>query len=122
MTNHSRTAAELRPGRATRASQVGDRVRELRRQRGLTQAELGAERFSKEYVSQVELGKTRPSAAALEWFGERLGVDPLELAGESSGAVRAACEAAVARAEAAVEAHRYAEAVDALDAARASAR
>src|SRR5262245_64910712 len=46
------------------------------------------DRFSKEYVSQVELGKTRPSPAALEWFAERLGVDRLSLAGESAAAVR----------------------------------
>src|SRR6476659_3777223 len=99
---------------------VGERIRERRIETGLTQAELAGERFSKEYVSQVELGKTRPSAAALEWFAQRLGVDVLELAGESSGAVKAACEAAVARAEAAIEAHRYAEALDGLCSTQAS--
>ena len=116
--------AVIAPGaRATRvkgSSAVGERVRARRIETGLTQAELGGERFSKEYVSQVELGKTRPSAAALEWFVQRLGVDALELAGESSGAVRAACEAAVARAEAAIEAHRYAEALDGLSGTQAS--
>src|SRR4029079_1490160 len=86
---------------------VGARVREARLEIGLTQGELGGSRFSKEYVSQVELEKTRPSAAALEWFAERLGVDALELAGAGSAAVRAACEAAVARAEAEIEGHRY---------------
>ncbi|MGZ4430990.1 MAG: tetratricopeptide repeat protein, partial [Gaiellales bacterium] len=72
--------------------------------------------------SQVELGKTSPSAAALESFAERLGVDRLELAGGSSKAVRAACEAAVARAEAEIEGHRHAEALSELDGARGALR
>jgi transcriptional regulator with XRE-family HTH domain len=97
-----------------RAAGVGERVRELRLERGLTQADLAGDRFSKEYVSQVELGKTRPSPAALQWFAARLGVDPLQLAGESTAAVRFACEAAIARSEAAGESHRAAEALDAL--------
>ena len=50
---------------------VGVRVRALRIDAGLTQAELGGSRFTKEYVSQVELGKTKPSDAALAWFAER---------------------------------------------------
>jgi tetratricopeptide (TPR) repeat protein len=92
--------------RTTRATGVGARVRDARLEAGLTQAELGGSRFSKEYVSQVELGKTRPSPAALDWFAERLHVDRLTLAGESTTAVRAACEAAITRAEAEIEAHR----------------
>jgi tetratricopeptide (TPR) repeat protein len=97
-------------------------VRDARLEAGLTQAELGGSRFSKEYVSQVELGKTRPSPAALDWFAERLHVDRLTLAGESTTAVRAACEAAITRAEAEIEAHRYAEALAELDGARGALR
>src|SRR6476660_7213547 len=108
--------------RRERATGVGARVREARLATGLTQAELGGSRFSKEYVSQVELGKTRPSPAALDWFAERLGVDRLALAGENSAAVRAACEAAIARAEAELERHRDAEALSELDGARAALR
>src|SRR5438105_14936837 len=112
-------------GHGTRASGagsgVGARVREARAAAGLTQAELAGDRFSKEYVSQVELGKTRPSPAALDWFAERLGVDRLSLAGESTAAVRAACEAALTRAEAEIEAHRYAEALAELDTVRGAA-
>ena len=108
--------------RTERALGVGARVRAARLDAGLTQGELGGSRFSKEYVSQVELGKTRPSPAALDWFAERLGVDRLALAGESIAAVRAACEAAVARAEAEIEAHRYGEALSELDSARGALR
>src|SRR5919202_949064 len=94
---------------------VGGRVRALRRAAGLTQAELGGERLSKEYVSKVELGKTRPSAAALAYLAQRLDVDPLELAGESVEVSRAACEAAIARAEAALVAHLHEEALEGLE-------
>ncbi len=90
---------------------VGVRVRALRISSGLTQAELGGSRFTKEYVSQVELGKTKPSDAALAWFAEALGVDRVTLEGESGVSARAACEAAVARAEAEIEAHRDREAL-----------
>jgi tetratricopeptide (TPR) repeat protein len=108
--------------RTERALGVGARVRAARLESGLTQGELGGSRFSKEYVSQVELGKTRPSPAALDWFAERLGVDRLALAGENIAAVRAACEAAVARAEAEIETHRYAEALSELESARGALR
>src|SRR6185437_6210092 len=93
-------------GRSTAPSGVGGRVRQLRLERTLTQAELGGTRFTKEYVSQVELGKTRPSAAAIAWFAERLGVDRVAIAGESGVFARAACEAGLARAEAELGAHR----------------
>ena len=114
MTDHGKTVQAERQARPRRTAGVGERVRELRLERGLTQADLAGDRFSKEYVSQVELGKTRPSPAALEWFAARLEIDPLQLAGESAAAVRAACEAAIARSEAAAESHRPAEALDAL--------
>jgi len=89
-------------------------VRALRLDAGLTQAELGGDRFTKEYVSQVELGKTKPSDAAMVWLAERLGVGRTALEGDGGPSARAACEVVVARAEAAVEARRYAEAVDEL--------
>lgn len=81
----------------------------------MTQAELAGDRFTKEYVSQVELGKTKPSAAAVEWIASRLAITPAALAGGDDQAVRAAAEAAVARVEAAIEAHRHAEAAAAAD-------
>jgi tetratricopeptide (TPR) repeat protein len=93
---------------------VGVRVRALRIDAGLTQAELGGSRFTKEYVSQVELGKTKPSDAAIAWFAERLSVDRSVLDGSGGASARAACEAGLARAEAEIEAHRYDRAVEAL--------
>ena len=53
------TAARTATGPARNS--MGERVRQLRIARGLTQTELAGERFSKEYVSQIERGKTRPT-------------------------------------------------------------
>src|ERR1051325_7045272 len=85
---------------AAPATGIGSRVRELRVAAGMTQAGLGGERFSKEYVSQVELGKSPRWEAALEWFCARLGVSRSQIEGEFGPAAAAAAEAAVVRAEA----------------------
>jgi tetratricopeptide (TPR) repeat protein len=110
----TQTSSSLRPDGA--AAGVGARVRALRTGAGLTQADLGGDRFTKEYVSQVELGKTRPSEAALVWFAARLGVDRVALEGHGGPSERAACEARLARAEAEIEGHRYDRALAELDA------
>ena len=64
----------------THASGLGERLRSLRLASGLTQTELAGERFSKEYVSQIERGKTRPTKETVEWLAQRLGVDASFLA------------------------------------------
>ncbi|HEY2789482.1 MAG TPA: tetratricopeptide repeat protein [Gaiellales bacterium] len=113
------TAHRPRTSAADPASGTGARVRALRVAAGLTQAELGGERFSKEYVSQVELGKSPPSEAALDWFGIRLGVGRAQIEGDAGPAAVAAAEAALGRAEAAVEAGRHTEALETLESVRA---
>jgi len=113
-----RTATARRRAGAAPESGPGGRVRERRLALGLTQADLGADRFSKEYVSQVELGKTPPSAAALDWFSARLGVARDELEGDAGPAALAATEAALVHAEAAIEAHRYDDALATLETVR----
>ena len=101
-------------------SRLGDRVRTLRVAAGLTQSDLADGRFSKEYVSQIERGKTRPTAETLEWLATRLGVDPAYLESGVSVEERARVEAALARAEALSEAHQYLDAVQEFARARAS--
>ena len=59
---------------------LGERVRSLRVAAGLTQTQLAGERFSKEYISQIERGKTRPTESTVAWLAERLGVDPAFIA------------------------------------------
>jgi tetratricopeptide (TPR) repeat protein len=104
----------------TPASGLGERLRSLRLSAGLTQAQLAGDRFSKEYVSQIERGKTRPTQETVVWLAERLGVDAAFLAHGVSVDQRGRIEATLARAEALSEAHRYAEAVDTFREARAA--
>jgi tetratricopeptide (TPR) repeat protein len=96
------------------ASTLGARLRQLRVSAGLTQSELAGDRCSKEYLSQIERGKTRPTNEMLSWLGERLGVDGSFLETGQSSAEYAETEAAVTRAEAAVEGRQFEEARDAL--------
>jgi tetratricopeptide (TPR) repeat protein/transcriptional regulator with XRE-family HTH domain len=51
---------------------VGEIIRRLRRQKNMTQTELGANRYSKSYVSAVEKNSIRPSITALRFFAEQL--------------------------------------------------
>jgi tetratricopeptide (TPR) repeat protein len=97
---------------------VGDRVRALRVAAGLTQTALAGERFSKEYVSQIERGKTRPTDETIAWLAGRLDVDAEYLLRGVSADARTRVEARLAQAEALSEAHRDQEAVDAFRAAR----
>src|SRR5207302_9242497 len=86
------------------ALRVGERLRQLRVAAGLTQSDLAGERFSKEYVSQIERGKTRPTRETVEWLAARLGVDPGFLANGVATDERGRLEGALARAEALLEA------------------
>jgi tetratricopeptide (TPR) repeat protein len=97
------------------AATLGARVRELRAARGLTQTELAGERFTKEYVSQIERGKTRPTAQTLDWLAGRLDVDREYLESGLSAFQREQAEGTIARAEAAIESSRYEEAVRLLE-------
>ncbi len=58
------------------AERVGTRIRNARRQAGLTQAELAAGRYTSAYISALELGHAKPSMAALSFLAERLGLSP----------------------------------------------
>src|SRR5437588_1342 len=91
---------------------LGERLRQLRVSAGMTQTELAGERFSKEYVSQIERGKTRPTRETVEWLAQRLGVDAGFLANGVSADERGRVDAALARAEAMLEARRNAEAIE----------
>jgi tetratricopeptide (TPR) repeat protein len=96
-------------------SRLGERVRQLRVAAGLTQTDLAGERFSKEYVSQIERGKTRPTRETIEWLAAKLGADAAFLERGVSADERSRVEGMLARAEALANAHRYDEAVDELE-------
>ncbi len=111
------TATPLAP---TLGARLGERVRSLRVSSGLTQTQLAGERFSKEYISQIERGKTRPTEATITWLADQLGVDPGYLASGVSTEERAKVEAQLERAEALSAAHKYEEAVEAFGSAASS--
>lgn len=55
-------------------SVLGDRLRQARLARGMSQEALAQPEFTKSYVSAVERGKARPSLKALELMARRLGM------------------------------------------------
>jgi transcriptional regulator with XRE-family HTH domain len=72
------------PGEPRLLKAVGRRLRELRTKRGLTMAELGANKkgvvyFQRQYVWKMETGRVAPSLAALAHFAKRLDVTLSEL-------------------------------------------
>src|SRR5436305_12838804 len=64
--------AEGEPGVET----VGQRLRRLRRERGLSQRELASPGVSYAYISRIEAGARRPSVKALRMLAKKLGVTP----------------------------------------------
>jgi tetratricopeptide (TPR) repeat protein len=96
-------------------ARLGERLRQLRVAAGLTQSDLAGERFSKEYVSQIERGKTRPTRETIEWLAVRLGVDAGFLERGVSADERSRVEAMLARAEALSNAHQYHDAIEELE-------
>jgi tetratricopeptide (TPR) repeat protein/DNA-binding XRE family transcriptional regulator len=97
---------------APRIPRIGERLRQLRVAAGLTQTDLAGDRFSKEYISQIERGKTRPTPETVEWLAFRLGVDAGFLQSGVSADERAKAEAILARADALSQEHRFPEAIE----------
>ena len=72
------------PGEPRLLKAVGRRIRELRTRRGLTMAELGANKkgvvyFQRQYVWKMETGRVAPSLSALAHFAKRLDVPLADL-------------------------------------------
>jgi tetratricopeptide (TPR) repeat protein len=104
------------------AAGLGIRLRKLRTSAGLSQSELAAGRFSKDYLSQIERGKTRPTPDTVAWLAERLGVDADLLRTGVSASERNRWEAKLARAAALSERHEYAAAAPEFAQVRDAAR
>ncbi len=111
-------AAHIHSQRTHTVTRLGDRVRQLRVSAGLTQTDLAGTRFSKEYVSQIERGKTRPTRETVEWLARQLGVDADFLQNGVSTDERSRIDTLLARAEALSEAHKCAEAIEQIEDAR----
>src|SRR5680860_1054562 len=101
-----------------RMSSMGKRLRKLRKEKGLTQTEVTGGDYSKEYVSQVELGKTKPSRKAMILFAKHLDVDESYFETGVDLAGRERYENLVAKGEASIERKEYAEAIRAFEEAR----
>ncbi len=61
------------------ASTLGQRLRALRIERGLSQADLAGDLVSPSYVSLIESGRRSPERAVLDGLARRLGCSPLYL-------------------------------------------
>jgi tetratricopeptide (TPR) repeat protein/DNA-binding XRE family transcriptional regulator len=94
-----------------RSPRLGERLRQLRVAAGLTQTDLAGDRFSKEYISQIERGKTRPTTETIDWLSLRLGVDSGFLASGVSADERSKAEAILTRADALLEDHNFDDAI-----------
>jgi len=118
MIQPTRASADSHSPRAF-APSLGERLRQLRLAAGYTQSELAGDRFSKEYVSQIERGKTRPTQETVEWLASRLGVNPGFLARGVSDDQRARVETALIQAEVLAESEHCGEALAAYEQVRA---
>jgi tetratricopeptide (TPR) repeat protein len=106
---------QQRASAAQAGLRLGERLRQLRVAGGMTQTELAGDRFSKEYVSQIERGKTKPTGETIRWLADRLGVDAGYLANGVSADERGRVDAALARTDALLEARRNDEALEELE-------
>jgi transcriptional regulator with XRE-family HTH domain len=52
---------------------LGDRIRRLRHERGLSLAKVVGDEFSRAFLNQVELGRAQPSTRVLRVIADRLG-------------------------------------------------
>lgn len=59
--------------------EIGERIRQLRVQKGLTQRDLAEPRYTHAHVCTIEAGKRQPSRNALDYIAGKLGVDVEEL-------------------------------------------
>ncbi len=66
------------------ARAIGTRIRAARLAAGLTQQELAGDRYTKAYISALELGHAKPSMAALDYLAPRLGTRPDRLVGDDT--------------------------------------
>ncbi len=65
----------------------GVRLRQLRRERGMSQAELGGDRFSGSYISHLESGRRDPTPAVTSFLSSRLGIETFDAADTAPVAV-----------------------------------
>ncbi|HEX7144498.1 MAG TPA: tetratricopeptide repeat protein [Gaiellaceae bacterium] len=120
MSDSTAIRQQQRASAAQAGLRLGERLRQLRVAGGMTQTDLAGDRFSKEYVSQIERGKTRPTRETIDWLAQRLEVDSGFLANGVSADERGRVDAALTRAGALLEARRNDEALEEFESIRSA--
>lgn len=93
---------------------LGQRIREARRARGMTQRDLAAGTYSVSFISMIEHDRVRPSLATLRVLAERLGRPLSQLL---DGGTVGTLDLQVREAEALLRQHRFTEALEVFSAA-----
>ncbi|WP_051742620.1 helix-turn-helix domain-containing protein [Kitasatospora sp. MBT66] len=57
----------------------GRRLRQLRRERGMTVRQLAGAGYSQAHMSRIETGNRNPTPKTLAWVSRQLKIDPAEL-------------------------------------------
>ncbi|MDN4492469.1 helix-turn-helix domain-containing protein [Ureibacillus aquaedulcis] len=65
-------------------SSLGERIKQLRKQKKMTLAELAGDRLTKGMLSLIENGKAQPSMESLRYIAERVGVEVSALLDEGN--------------------------------------
>lgn len=94
---------------------LGQRIRQLRQSRGLTQQQLGGGRLSKSFISLVERERTRPSVETLVFFAHRLGTSVDALLGQDGHVPEMAADSLLTVSRDAIRQRDYAAATKLLD-------
>lgn len=77
------------------ARRIGERIRHLRLEQGLTQSQVAGDRYSKAYISALETGVARPSMLALHHVAQQLRVPPGEIVADRPAGERVAMPATI---------------------------
>lgn len=81
------------------SDRLGERVRRLRLERGLTQAQLAGDRLSESYVSLIESGRRSPTSEVIAYLAEALGCNIESLSETDSVPDASAAELLIRRGE-----------------------
>lgn len=87
---------------------LGQRIRQLRQSRGLTQQQLGGSELSKSFISLVERDRTKPSVETLTFIARRLGTSVDSLLGQEGHMPEMAAESLLALTREAIRQHDFA--------------
>lgn len=65
---------------------IGEKIRKLRKAKGITQSQLAGEHITKSMLSQIENGKAQPSMGSLQYLARQLGLEVSQLLEEDGSA------------------------------------